>query len=414
MADYGVVEEGFLKKPTTEIQADIEQSFKNIYGDSINLDASSPEGQIVQVMTPLINDLWELAQQSYNAFAPKLASNKTLDHLVKLNGINRSDVTYSTALLQLSGSDGTIVTAGSLVRSQIDIASGLTYVFATEVEVIIGNSISGQALVNAVCTTEGAISIGPNLITNILTPTAGLDTATNPNAAVTGSGIESDSLLRKRRELAIGTQALSTVDAIQARINSIDTVKKVVCLQNDTETTVDGLLPYSIKAIVQGSRTVDEVQEVGEAIFSVKSPGVNMNGGDGAAFTEEVIVIDNQGFPHDIIYAVPEDIPIYIKITTEVDDLTAPVDIGETIIASIVDYWNDSITGFTIGDDAYYGRMYTPVNAVPDHQVTSLTTGITYAGQAMADITIDVDQLARVFDGNDGANPYIEVTVVRI
>lgn len=414
MADYGVVEAGFVKKPTAQIESDLKQNFKNVYGDSINLDASAPEGQIVQVFTPLINDLWELAQQAYNAFAPKLASDKTLDHLVKLNGLTRSDVSFSTALLQLSGSDGTIVPAGSLVRTEVDTASGLTYVFATESEVIIGSSISGQVFVNAICTTPGEISIGPDKITNILTPTAGLDTATNPNAAVTGSGIESDATLRKRRELSIGIQALSTVEAIQARINQISTVLKVVCLQNDTENIVNGLLPYSIQAIVQGSRTLAEIDEVGKAIFSVKPPGVNMTPGSAPEFTETVTILDRQGFPHDITYAIPEDVPIYIRVATEVNDLTAPTDIGDIIKQAIIEYWNDAVTGYTIGDDVYYGRMYVPINSVEGHNVTSLTIGTSVAGLGMSDITIAVDQLARVFDGDDGVDPYVEVTVTRI
>lgn len=417
MADeYGVVDSGFVRKPTSVIQSDIEQSFKNIFGDSINLEPSSPEGQIIQVFTPLVNDLWELAQQAYNAYAPNLASGNTLDHLVKINGLQRSNITYSTAVLTVSGSDGVIVPAGSLVRSEIDTASGLTYVFATEIDVTIGASSgqSGIGYVNSICTTPGDISIGQNQLRNILTPIEGWDTVTNVDAAIQGSGVEEDPQLRKRREQAIGIQALSTVEAIEARINQIETVRKVLVLQNDTPNVVEDLKPYSIKAIVQGGRSEDEKNAVAGAIFNTKSPGIDMNGGDGEDYTETVTVIDRQGFTHDIIYAVPRDVYIYIRITTEVDDLTAPVDIGETIKQNVIDYFDDPITGYTIGDDVYYSRVYVPINQIEGHVVSSMTIGTSADGQFMQDISISSEQLARVLDGTDGTDPYVEVIVNRI
>lgn len=416
MADvYGVVEEGFVKKPTAQILTDIEESFKEAFGDSINLDASSPEGQMVQVFTPLINDLWELAQQAYNAYAPSMASGRTLDHLVKLNGLERSDISYSTASLTINGSNGTIIPAGSSVRSVADEATGQSYVFNTDYETIIGSSISGLAYVNSTCSTEGVISIGPGLITSILTPIAGWDTVTNENSAVIGQGLEEDPQLRKRRELSIGIQATNTVDAIQARIVAIDTVQKVLCLQNDTSALdINGLEPYSIKAVVQGTRSAEEVQLVGEEIFAVKPPGVDMNGGNGAAFTEEVIVLDSQGFPHEITYAIPEDIPIYIRVETTVDDLTSPTDIGDIITEAVIEYFADTLTGYTIGDDVYYSRIYVPLNGVADHVVSNLTIGTDLTTMGKDDISISIDQLARIFSGDDGVgDPYVYVDVQR-
>jgi hypothetical protein len=84
MSDYGVSSTGFKRKRLNLLLEELNSEVKAIFGDNFNVSPESPDGQINGVVSESNANLWELAEEAYNAFNPKAASGVTLRNLVQL------------------------------------------------------------------------------------------------------------------------------------------------------------------------------------------------------------------------------------------------------------------------------------------------------------------------------------------
>lgn len=109
---FGLTPEGFVIKRQPDIIADLEERFKNAFGN-INVDAASVFGQIIGVQSKPLIDLWELAQLVYLSQYANSAEGKSLDDVSLLVGVSRLESTESTVTGVLIGDEGTVVPAGT-------------------------------------------------------------------------------------------------------------------------------------------------------------------------------------------------------------------------------------------------------------------------------------------------------------
>jgi len=102
MADYGVIPEGFNRKPLTVVLAEIENGLITEFGPDFVQTAQSPAGQLNGVYSDASSQLWELAQEIYQSLDPDQAENLRLDMLGKIRRIVRiageSDTDYRKAM----------------------------------------------------------------------------------------------------------------------------------------------------------------------------------------------------------------------------------------------------------------------------------------------------------------------------
>ena len=117
MSDYGISSTGFKRKRLNLLLEELNAEVKSIFGENFNVSPESPDGQINGVVSESNANLWEIAEEAYNAFNPKAASGATLSNLVQLNGITRLPATKTRAELNLTGDSGTVIPAGSLVST---------------------------------------------------------------------------------------------------------------------------------------------------------------------------------------------------------------------------------------------------------------------------------------------------------
>ena len=61
---------GLQIKTFNEIKEELITSLRGIYGNDINVDSNSPDGQLVNILAQAIIDQLELIQQAYNSFDP--------------------------------------------------------------------------------------------------------------------------------------------------------------------------------------------------------------------------------------------------------------------------------------------------------------------------------------------------------
>ena len=391
MPDFGVTPEGFKRKRLELLLTEVNSAVKSIFGENLNVSPESPDGQINGSIAESNANLWEIANASFDSFNPSAATGVALSNLVQLNGITRFAATFSSSLVAVVGSQGTVIPAGSLIST-----SDTGDQFATDIEVTI--PVGGTINVLAFALVTGPINALSGTLTIIDSPVTGWDTVNNASDAILGGNEETDAELRVRREQSVARDAQAIVDAIFAEVRAIPSVSEVVVLENDTNVGPDanGLPAHSVHVIAVGGSD----QDIGEAIFLKKTLGATSFG------TTTVQVGDGQGIPHDISFSRPTVIPIFIVV-----NLTTfsgyPADGDGQIKQAIVDYAEGNLVvgrGFFLGNDVIHSEIYTPINSIAGHTVDSMFAKISDPADQTSDIAIAVGETSQFIISNITVN----------
>lgn len=390
MSDYGISSEGFKRKRLDQLLEELNDEVKAIFGDNFNVSPESPDGQINGVVSESNANLWEIAEDSYNAFNPSAATGNSLSNLVQLNGITRLPATSSRVQLSLTGTAGTVIPIGSLVSTN-DTGDQ----FSTETEVTLDGAGNASVFANSVET--GPISALASSITEIDTPITGWSSVINLSDADLGTNEETDVELRARRERSVARDAQAIVDAIFAAVANIPGVTQTLVLENDTNLVdANGSPPHSFQTVVVGG--VDE--DIADAIWLKKPAGILAYG------NTTVEITDTQGIPHDISFSRPTEIDIYVEVTlTTYSDYPANGD--DLIKQAIVDYANGVLVdgrGFSLGDDVIYTRLYTPINSIQGHEIDDLRIAITPSPTGTSNIPIGATEISNFTVANITVN----------
>ena len=236
----------------------------------------------------------------------------------------------------------------------------------------------------------GNIPQEANTITRIATPILGWDSVNNPFPAVTGRDSETDEELRIRFRNSKFLRAQNISDSLYSSLLEIDGVINVNVYENEGsvyDPTYE-LPGHSFKAVILGGNPT----EIANTIWANKPLGIAAEG------NTSVSIFDSQGFERQIYFERPEDIEIFITMDLTVTEPSIyPADAQERIRSSLISYFQDN---FGIGGDIVYSRLYTPINAVPGHQVNSLTVGTTSSPTGTSNIVIDYNQIANLNSNN--------------
>lgn len=334
-----ITENGVIAPPYSEILSDLQSQFKEIYGQDIDLDADTADGQWIAIIASALNDANAQIVASHAGYSPSTASGATLSSVVKTNGIARYIATKSTVDLRIIGQAGTTI-RGGIVE---DINS---YRWLLPETVVIPPQ--GEITETATCQTDGSIPAEPNTVTRIITPTLGWQSVTNPDSASEGAPVETDAQLRRRQTLSVALPSRSVFDGILAGVAAIDGVTALSGIDNDTgQTDENGVPGHSIAIIADGG----DAQTIGETIFLKKGPGTGTYG------TTTITVKDSYGIPHDIGFSRPTIINVNVKITLQA--LSGyETDIGNQIKQTVADYINN----LAIGESVSYTRLYLPAS----------------------------------------------------
>lgn len=345
--------------PTYEdILADLEASFRTIYGSDIVLTPDSQDGQMLAVFAAAINDANQALVSTYNAFSPAKAVGAGLSSVVKINGLARQSASRSTVVLTLVGQVGTIITNGIVGDNQ-----GLSTQWALPASVTI--PISGEINVTATCTSDGAVSAASATLTEILTPTRGWQTVNNIAAATPGDEVETDAELRRRQAASTSLPAETVLSAIYASVVNLSGIARAAIYENDTNATdSNGLPEHSISLVVEGG----DVNEIANAIALKKTPGTATYG------TTSVDVVDPAGVPNTINFFELElvEIDVVVNVTALTGYVSTTTDLIKEAIAEF-------LNSLDVGEDSYYGRLWAPADLNGDAATIS-------SGQSQADL----------------------------
>lgn len=328
--------------PTYEsILAELQTKMRTIYGADIVLTADSQDGQMLAIFAAAINDSNQTLAKVFQSFSPTMAQGAGLSSVVQINGLKRLVSSRSTAVVTIIGQGGTVINNGIIGDNQ-----GLNTRWALPVTVII--PLGGEIDVTATCEKDGAVSAAAASLTEILTPTRGWQTVSNDDPAVPGAPVENDAILRRRQSVSTALPAQAVLAGIYAAVANLPGVVRLAAYENDTGSTDgNGIPAHSISMVVEGG----DVQQIGSAIALKKTPGTGTYG------TTDVTVIDTHGVPNVISFF--ELAIVQIDVEVNITALAGFVSPTTDAIKAAVAFF---ISSLDIGEDSYYGRLWSPAN----------------------------------------------------
>ncbi len=359
-----------ITAPTySDILASLQASFQSIYGSDVALDNSTQDGQWLAIIAAAINDANSAAIAVYNQFSPSTSQGAGLSSIVKINGLQRETPSNSSADLTIVGVAGTIIGNGLV---------GDPFGYQWQLPANLTIPSGGEITETAVCTTTGAITAADGTITNILNPTQGWQSATNPGAANVGAPVELDAALRHRQSVSTSLPASSVLDAIIGQVANLPGVEAWAAYENDTGTSDGNGVPgHSICMVVEGGDSV----QIAQTIAAVKTPGTGTYG------TTSEMVIDPQGVPNTINFfrPTPERIVVTVNLTPKTGYVSTTGVALQTALAAYVN-------SIGIGQNVPWWQCLSACNLGPalnaTFDITSLTIGLYGGSQSQADVDI--------------------------
>lgn len=367
---------GFTRTRLDERLAALTEEVKAIFGETINLDPDSIDGQTLGIFAEAVSNLDMLAEMVYQSLNPQSATGAALSRLVQINGIRRQAGQPSSVMLTLTGTAGTIVPEGSRARTAGNVE------FTTALDAVIPTAGTVDVLARSV--DIGPVAAPAGSINGIATPIFGWQSVTNSFDADLGRLEETDEELRIRRRASVAAPGQAVLDSIYATIANLPGVIQAIVLENPEGTTdANGLPPHSIYAIVNGG----DSQAIADAIWLKKTAGATMYG------AETEVVTDSLGNPHQVKFSRPDPVDMYVSMTlkTKAGWPTG----GEQRIKDAIVAW--ATTGQQIGEEVIRSRLFEPINSIPGHSVFTLTLGTAPSPVGTSDISVAFDALA-VFD----------------
>lgn len=371
-----------LHIPTyNDILEDVIAAMKQIYGDDIYLDNSSPDYQLLSIFALKQSDTLQAMAYAYNARSPETAIGTSLDSVVKLNGIKRKPASQSTCQVKITGTPFTQIVGGA-VRDR----AGLTWDLPSSVVI----DSSGTTYTVVTCRTAGAVSALAGDISQIETPTYGWVSVTNEVAAVLGNAQETDAQLRERQTISTANPSQTMLDGTKGAIAALKNVSRYAVYENDTNVssvTDDnpyGLPAHSVTCVIEGGTDED----VAEAIFLHKGIGCYTNG-------DVVVEYTNQ---NDYINRVRFFRPVYKDIYVKVA-LKKYTGYISTMTVKVREAVYNYLAALTIGSDvsaSVLSNIITDCNpslTKPIFGIKELKLGLSKSSMAAQDIDIGFKEI---------------------
>lgn len=306
MSNNYVDSTGLHTQTVPELVAALEASFKEIYGDAINLAVNSPDSQMINLFAQAVGDTLDCITQVYNSFNPDTAVGVVLDQRCAINGVVRRGATFTRTNVSITVDrpvtlDGINTNPTTPFKVQ-DLTANIFSLEST-----VSFSAAGTYPVVFISDVPGAIETIPNTITVITTVTLGVTAVNNPdNAISTGVDQESDVSLRLRRQQSVSLPSQGYLAGLQGALLGLDNVLDCKVYENDTSIfDSNGISPHSIFVVIDGG----DDDEIARVIYNKRNAGCGMDG------STIVTVAQVNGFSIPIQFQRPTYENLYIQLT---------------------------------------------------------------------------------------------------
>ena len=309
---------GFKAESFTEILTRLSNGLKNIYGQDINLDQDSPDGQQLGIQANIISDFQDLALYIYNSMDPDLADGANFDKLLKLLARTRLPSSRSTVDIEM------------VLNKTVSIPASYTIKDLNNQNWIIGTAQTldaGTHLVSFYSEDWGNITAEPNTINEQVTILTEVVSINNPESAISGRDEESIVQVRERRNKILEINASSTIGSIIGKILDLNGVVDAVPYENMTKIydPVRDIQPNSYWIVVKGG----DISQISEIIAKDKTGGTGLKGQVETVYIEKFVRKDGsvREFYHDVKFDRPTEVSIHIKFKVSRKISTQSIDI---------------------------------------------------------------------------------------
>lgn len=329
------------------ILARLSQSLREIYGNDINIDPDTPDGQMIGIFSQALADINEIIAGVYAFSDPTKAVGGWLDIQLKYAGISRDRQEYSYLNnVNVSAVNGTAIPPGVVVTD----ANGVEWQTVNQATVS-GSSVSMQLRSSE----YGAfhLATGQELIPK--TVILGIQSLYTTQDSVLGRLQESDesALMRFLRSYSVNN--LDDREGVEAALLALNDVRDAKVYENYTGAIdANGVEPHSINAIVIGGTNED----VARTIIVKKGLGCGLQG----AITQTVFYKE---LDREVRFDRSEQVDISVKIT--VVRRSSAIDVNQDDIKKSI-----ASNKFLIAEDVVAGSLYCGTNS-QNYKVKSIT-----------------------------------------
>ena len=309
---------GFKAESFTEILTRLSNGLKNIYGQDINLDQDTPDGQQLGIQANIISDFQDLALYIYNSMDPDLADGANFDKLLKLLARTRLPSSRSTVDIEM------------VLNKTVSIPASYTIKDLNNQNWIIGTAQTldaGTHLVSFYSEDWGNITAEPNTINEQVTILTEVVSINNPESAISGRDEESIVQVRERRNKILEINASSTIGSIIGKILDLNGVIDAVPYENMTKIydPLRDIQPNSYWIVVKGG----DIAQISEIIAKDKTGGTGLKGKVETVYIEKFVRKDGsvREFYHDVKFDRPTEVSIHIKFKVSRKLSTQSIDI---------------------------------------------------------------------------------------
>ena len=333
---------GLQVNSLNEILTSLTNAFNNIYGANINLDQNTPDAQMINVFAQILVSYSELLQDINASFDPDQAVGVILDQRVKLNGITRKQGVKTITNILVTF-DGSATLKGLDLYSTDECFKVSDNSGNSLVPIATTTGVNGNVLtVPFIAVNYGALNFTEGSITNIDTPTIGIESVSNLATELSdvGSDEESDTSLRVRRTVSaeqIG--GLGATESLRQSIyNTSQDISYVGVEENDGDTEdIFGIPPHGIWIVVNGAFNSEDVAQ---AIYKNRIAGTPMrhleesSSSSGEEITEYAYPVTREDGTQFIAYwSRAKEKNIYCKITCFILNEVMSVDSVKNVIS---------------------------------------------------------------------------------
>lgn len=318
MADNYIDETGIHTQTVTEIVAELENEYKRIYGQDINIGSDTPDGQRINIEAQAKADVLDFAVQIYNSFDVDAVEDVAQDRLYKINDIYRKSSEFSYVQVN-------VTTSGTVNLQGLDVNEESAYTVSDTngnqfllVDSVILNE--GTTLLEFRAKDSGAVEVTPNTITNMVTIVAGVSGVSNPASQyITGTAQESNADFRIRRNKSTAISGKGFYDNLLGDLLSVPLVTAAEVYENDGNIMEipQEASTSAIWCIVEGGLNED----IGQVIYANKTIGCKQVGNT----TVNVTRADGSNFVARFDRPQTQDLYLQLSIKSK---LTTPPDVN--------------------------------------------------------------------------------------
>ena len=352
---------GFQRQTLAELVTSLTARLRGKISAKLDLSERTVLGNWLQIAAAALDDLEQLAEETYSAQDPDAASDDRFVAIADLTGVPRRGAVQGLVTATLARSASFLGAAPGALLANVQDEPANTW---TNRDAVAAGAATGPVVYQSVA--AAATARAPAGTLNVIAaPAAGWLSITNALDAAAGQDIESIPALRVRRAEAIAIGGSRTRNAIRAAIVLIDGVQSVEVFENVTGAAdANGILPHGVRPVVyDGSPASALNDEIAQAIWDRIAEGILSQGAQTGTAQDEFAGPTLVAFDRATIVTAA------VAVTIESTDGVAIDDVQTAIRAAFPR---------TVGDEVTIHRLQAAVFSVPgvdDFSVLTLAGG---------------------------------------